>query len=125
MKVISGIPILNNSIVGIGFFDGVHIGHIKLIEQVVNLSKSMNMPSVIITFKKSPAEKFVQGVKYITSNPEKRKIMADLGIDNLAEIYFTNKFMNISAYDFIKDSLIGKLSAKAIVTGFNFFIWQK
>ncbi|MBR3889758.1 bifunctional riboflavin kinase/FAD synthetase, partial [bacterium] len=66
MEICKDLLNLENTVVGLGFFDGVHLGHQELIKQLVFTAKENNLKSVLITFQKSPAEKFVDNVKYLT-----------------------------------------------------------
>lgn len=119
MKVYKELIVCKNTAVGLGFFDGVHMGHQALITELVRYSKSNNLTSVILTFKRSPAECFTKNVKYITTNMERNRLIADLGVDVLIELDFNEQLMNISHEDYLKEVLYKNLAPKAIFTGFN------
>lgn len=118
MKVFNNIIQLENSAIALGFFDGVHIGHQELIKEVVKSAKENNTKSVLITFKKSPAETFGREVKYITTNEEKETLIANKGIDYIIELSFDKKLMNMTAIDYLKNLTIN-LHPYSIITGFN------
>ena len=94
MKICENLKTLSNTVIGLGFFDGVHLGHRELINQVVKTAKTNNLKSVILTFKKSPAESFCKNVKYLTTNSEKELLINNLNIDYLFELDF-NTLINI------------------------------
>ena len=110
---------LDSSVIGLGFFDGVHLGHRELIKKVVEYAKYYNTKSVIVTLKKSPAECFKQNVKYLTTREERAKIIEELGINILIEFDFDNELMNMSHFDYLEKILVKNFNPKAIVTGFN------
>lgn len=119
MEICKDLIELNDTVVGLGFFDGVHLGHQELIRQVIETAKKNGLKSVIITFKKSPAEKFVDNVEYLTTNEEKEVLISNLGVDYLFELDFDESLMNLSAEVYIKNVLVKYLSPKFIYTGFN------
>lgn len=119
MEICKDLIKLDNTVLGLGFFDGVHLGHQELIKQVVNTAKSNGLKSVIVTFKKSPAEKFVDSVEYLTTNQEKEVLIKNLGVDYLFELDFNDELMKLSAEQYLKDILIKYFSPKFIFTGFN------
>ena len=110
---------LEHSVIGLGFFDGVHVGHRELIRQVVECSKKYNTKSVIVTLKTSPAEFFSQNVKYLTTRQERANIIKELGIDVLVELDFDDFLMNMSHIDYLEQVLVKNFNPKVIVTGFN------
>ena len=119
MEIYNETIILEHSVIGLGFFDGVHFGHRKLIENVVDYSKKHSTKSVIVTLQTSPAEKFNQAVRYLTSRSERAKIIEGLGVDILVELDFNEKLMNMSHFEYLENVLVKNFRPKAIVTGFN------
>lgn len=118
MEVFNDIIQLKNSTVALGFFDGVHIGHQALIKKVVETAKQHNTKSVLITFKKSPAETFGKDVKYITNNKEKEILISSFGVDYMIELSFNKDLMNMTALDYLKN-IATNLHPYTIITGFN------
>lgn len=118
MDICENLKTLSNTVIGLGFFDGVHLGHRKLINQVVKTAKTNNLKSVILTFKKSPAENFCSDVKYLTTNSEKELLINNLNIDYLFELDF-NTLINITAYDYLKNIVTNYFNPKYIYTGYN------
>lgn len=119
MKICKELKYLDNTAVGLGFFDGVHIGHQKLISELVKTAKENDLQSVLVTFKKSPAENFIEHVEYISTNSEKEKLIENLGVDYLFELEFDEELMNLSAQDYLEKKIVEYLNPKYIFTGFN------
>lgn len=104
--------------VAFGTFDGLHKGHMGLMNQLLN---TRNYKRVVYTFCDNPS-KIVHNIniKYIISQEYKEKLIADLGIDFLVVQDFTKDFMNKEAEAFFYDYMIGILKAKVIIVGYNF-----
>lgn len=118
MEIFRELVKIDASCVGLGFFDGVHLGHRALIEKLVNRAKSLNSKSVLLTFQKSPAENFVKNFRYITSDTEKKTILNELGIDYMVELDFS-KLVNYTAEDYISKIIYTYFRPKYITSGFN------
>lgn len=118
MKIFNDFISLKDVCIGMGLFDGVHLGHRELISQLVSTANKNNTKSVIITFNPSPAEKFITNVKYITTPQEKNKLISELGVDYLIELNFNEKLINTSAYTYIQ-TICKYFKPKYIFTGFN------
>lgn len=121
----SGMEILNkfesideDVALGMGFFDGVHIGHRKLICDLVSTSKVNELKTVLLTFKNSPAELFYSDVKYITLNSEREKLIESFGIDYMVELDFNDNLKKISAEDYLR-KVCNFYKPKYIYSGFN------
>ncbi len=103
--------------VAIGKFDGIHMGHKKLLEYIL-LRKEQGLKSAVFTFDMS-ASSFFQGkdIKDITTISEKRIIFDELGIDYLIEYPLDDKTAHILPEDFISDILVGMLNMKYVAAG--------
>lgn len=113
---------LNNAVVTIGTFDGVHYGHQKIIKRLCELAKSSGGESVILTFFPHPRmiiDPENQDLKLINTIKEKADILANLGVDHLIITPFTRDFSNLSATEYIKDILIDKIGTKQIIVGYD------
>jgi len=107
---------------GLGNFDGVHLGHQRLIKELLRQSKIKDMESAILTFEPHPT-KILQPEKtdpLIMTLKQKENVIKSFGIDNLIFAPFTRDFSRINYKDFIEDVLIKKCRAKTIVVGFNY-----
>lgn len=110
-----------SSAVAVGFFDGIHIGHMELIGKMISYAKSKNLNSVIFTFDKSPKEILNQDFDgYLTTPDEKFELLSELGADIVCYIPFTTEFACLTKEEFVKEFLIEKLKANAVFVGFNF-----
>lgn len=109
------------SAVTLGKFDGVHMGHQKLISIVKEKAEKEGLLSVVFTFDKIPLSICPQKHQhFITTNTERRMFLEGLGLDVEIEYPFTMEFMNMEPENFIKEIIIGKLHAKYVVVGTDF-----
>ena len=112
---------VEDTVVTIGNFDGVHKGHIKLIKEAVRKAKTKNYKSVVFTFENHPMRYFkANSIKYIITNEEKVKIFKNLGVDIVFMIPFDEYMTKISAVDFVKKILYEKLKCKMVIIGHDF-----
>ena len=102
----------------LGFFDGIHLAHREVIKSAVDFAKKNNAKSLLITFKKSPAEYFNKCISYIFPRAYNYKLIEQLGVDYLLELDFKN-FVNVSAEKFLV-WLKEHFSIISISTGFNY-----
>lgn len=111
---------LNNTAVTLGKFDGMHIGHMSLVQEVT-LSKKDGLTPVLFTFDTSPYE-VVGGSKmeYILDSKEKYNICRDSGIEVVIEYPFDKGTMMMEAEEFVNKIIIGRLGAKKVVVGKDF-----
>ena len=112
--------IRENTAIAIGKFDGLHIGHRKIIQELIHHSKLNNFKSVIYTFDKNPRlvlhqDNFIP----LMTNEEKTGEFEKLNIDYLIYEKFNKKFAEMEPEEFVKDILIDKLSVKLVVIGKN------
>ena len=111
-----------NAVLTIGTFDGVHLGHQKIIERLKYEAKKTNGETVLFTF--FPHPRMVinptnHGLKLIQTEAEKIENLERLGLDHLIIFPFTKAFSNLSADEFVKEYLIEKLHVKTIVVGYD------
>ena len=113
---------LENAVVTIGTFDGVHYGHQKIIKRLCELAKSTGGESVILTFFPHPRliiDPENQHLKMINTIDEKAKILASLGVDHLIITPFTRDFSNLSSSEYIKQILLDTIGVKNIIVGYD------
>ncbi len=122
MKILYGPDFCFNEpmAVTIGKFDGVHEGHIKIINNLIDVSKKYKIKNVVYTFDKNPKivlnhDNFLP----LMSNDEKSYALERLGIDYLVYEKFDENFSNLTPERFVKDILINKLNVRAIIMGEN------
>ncbi len=124
MKIYKSIDEYNeskSSVVTIGTFDGIHKGHQKIFNKVINASKQNNLSSVVLTFFPHPRiilNKY-NDIKMIDTLDEKIEHLEKIGIDNLIIHPFDKKFSLLSADQFIKEYLLKKLQLKHIIIGYD------
>ncbi|PWI30034.1 riboflavin biosynthesis protein RibF [Flavobacteriaceae bacterium LYZ1037] len=123
MKIFDSLPSDFNSktVVTIGTFDGVHIGHRKIIERIVNTANKSNLKSVVLTFFPHPRMVLQKdaNIKLLNTIDERSSILEQLGLDVLVIKKFTKEFSRISAEAFVSEILIKQLHAKKIIIGYD------
>ena len=101
----------------LGFFDGIHCGHRKVIKQAVDFAKENNAKTLLLTFKESPAQYFNKDFNYIFPRKVSYKKIEELGVDYLLEIDF-EKVVKLTAEEYLS-KLVEKFAPISITTGFN------
>ena len=109
------------SVLTIGTFDGIHIGHNKILKTLVEESKKNKLSSLIITFFPHPRMILQKSneIKMIDTMDEKIHLLEKAGIDNLIIHPFDHNFSKIRAKDFVEDILVNKLKIKQIIIGYD------
>ena len=109
------------TVITIGTFDGVHAGHKKIIEKLVNTAKLSNMESAILTFFPHPRMVLQNesDIKLINTIEERTQILKSFGIDHLIIHPFTHQFSRLTALEFVRDILVNTLNAKKIIIGYD------
>ena len=104
----------------IGFFDGVHKGHQKIIGDCIEKSKSLGTESVVLTFSNHPRE-FSHGdaPKSLTTIEQRLELFQKLGIEAVLILPFDKKLYEMRANDYIKEILVDCLNPKTITVGYN------
>ena len=110
-----------DSIVTIGTFDGVHIGHQKIVKRLINAGNLQGLKSVVLTFFPHPRMVLQKdtNIKLINTIDERHDILEALGLDHLMVKKFTEEFSRLSAEDFVKQVLVDKLHAKKVIIGYD------
>ncbi len=113
---------LNNAVVTIGTFDGVHQGHRQIIARLKELTRQTGGETVILTF--FPHPRMIihpedQDLKLITTIHERAALLEQLGVDHLIITPFSRDFSNQSAEAYIKDVLVNKIGTRKIIIGYD------
>ena len=112
---------IKDSVVTIGTFDGVHIGHQKIIKRLVNIAHSENLQALVLTFFPHP-RMVVQNdnsIKLINTIDEKSDLIQNLGVDHLVIKAFTKEFSRLTALEYVRDVLVNTLHVKHIIVGYD------
>lgn len=124
MRVYNGIEEfkkLDNAVVTSGTFDGVHIGHQKILNRLKTIAKATNGETVLITY--WPHPRLVLGnnqpIKLLTVFEERINLLQRFGLDHLIKIHFTKEFSQTTSQDFIKNILVDGIGTKTLVIGYD------
>jgi riboflavin kinase / FMN adenylyltransferase len=116
------LPVFKNAVITIGTFDGVHMGHRQIIEELKAEAKAINGESVIITFHPHPRKvvsSTILGIRLINTLQEKIELLDQLGIDHLVIVPFTDAFANQDAEGYVKNFLVDKFQPHTIIIGYD------
>lgn len=125
MKVhrdIKTLPAFKNAVITIGSFDGVHIGHQKIIAQINQLAQEIEGESVVITFYPHPRLVLSKGnsdLQLLNTLDEKAKLLAKYGIQHLVVVPFSLDFSNQEPSTYIEDFLVAKFKPSIIAIGYD------
>jgi len=109
------------TVVTIGTFDGVHLGHRKILQRLNAIAKEKNLESALLTFFPHPRMVLQQNqdLKLINTIEERKALLAETQIDHLIIEPFTIEFSRLTAEEYIKNYLVDYLNAKVIIVGYD------
>ncbi|MGY6648930.1 bifunctional riboflavin kinase/FAD synthetase [Wenyingzhuangia sp. IMCC45574] len=110
-----------NTVVTIGTFDGVHVGHRKILDQLFKEAREKGLKSVLLTFFPHP-RMVIQAnnsIKLINTIDERIEILSKTDLDYLVIHPFDKDFSNLSAFDFVRNVLVNKLNVEELVIGYD------
>lgn len=127
---INNLPLFNNAVITIGTFDGVHTGHLQIINQLKKQAEAINGETVIITFHphprmvlKNPVStkpgKAFEEIKLLNTLSERTELLKEQKIDHLVIAPFTFAFSEQSAQEYISDFLVSKFHPHTIIIGYD------
>lgn len=124
MKTHAGVTAFTSkkkTVVTIGTFDGVHIGHQKIIARLMANAKAQNLEGVVLTFFPHPRMVLQQdtSIKLINTIDERSQLLANLGLDHLIIHPFTREFSRQDAEAFVEDILVKQLQVKKVIIGYD------
>ena len=130
MKIYSNINLKNkhrNGVIAIGNFDGLHLGHLKVINEAKVKAKKLNLPFGVMTFEPIPVMFFNKKLKNhrINSLEQKKILLKKLKLDFLIVIKFNKYFSSLTAEDFIKKIIYKKIKCKYLYVSRNFKFGHK
>jgi len=110
------------SVLAIGNFDGVHLGHQALLERLEAKARELGLPASVMTFEPHPRELFSpeQAPARLTSLREKLHLLEACGVDRTYIVHFSRKLATLSAEEFIERVLVGGLAVKHLIIGDDF-----
>ena len=111
----------NKTFVTIGTFDGVHIGHQKVIKKLIKSAKNNNATAVLLTFFPHPRMVLQKDVdiKLINTIEERTKLLENLGLEILVIHEFSKEFAKLSALEFVRSVLVNTLNISRLVIGYD------
>lgn len=110
------------AVVATGFFDGVHLGHRLVIDTLLRAAHERGEQSVIVTFWPHPRtvlQKDARELRLLTSLSEKREILSALGVDRVEVIPFSREFSRLTAEEYLREWIVGRLGGTAVVLGYD------
>ena len=124
MKIIRSITAFNSSektIVTIGTFDGIHIGHQKILKDLIKTAKKEGKKSVLLTFFPHPRMVLQKDNKILLLNTieEKSGLLEKMGLDYLIIHPFSKEFSRLTALDFVRDILVNTLNTSRLIIGYD------
>jgi len=108
------------SAVAVGAFDGFHVGHQRIVRELVDYGQKASLATVIYTFRRNPKlrTRGIQGL--LTTNSERVEYAGKTGVDSIVLEDFSARFRGLSAEAFVSEILIGRLNAWVVVVGRDF-----
>jgi riboflavin kinase/FMN adenylyltransferase len=134
MNVYGCVPFADNFIrpeegigVGLGNFDGLHLGHASLIDELMRKCNEKGIPSLVYTFENHPGNVLFpeKPTRLIVTNTQKAALMDEKGVDGVYFEQFDKEYARSTPEQFVKEILVDKLNAKVVVTGHNYSFAHK
>ncbi|WP_052598932.1 bifunctional riboflavin kinase/FAD synthetase [Aureispira sp. CCB-QB1] len=121
-KDLNNLPAFKNAVLTIGSFDGVHVGHQQIIQQINDLARSIDGESILITF--DPHPRFVVGkrqdnLKLLNTLEEKANLLEQCAVDVLVVVPFSKEFASQSPDAYIQDFLVKHFNPQIIAIGYD------
>jgi len=124
LKTFHGLEHFNTqhkTVITIGTFDGVHIGHQKVIKKLLKSAVKTARPSVLLSFFPHPRMVLQKeaGIKLLNTIDEREELLAKTGIDNLVILPFNREFSRLTALDFVRNILVNTLDISRLLIGYD------
>jgi riboflavin kinase/FMN adenylyltransferase len=104
-------------VIATGFFDGVHLGHRFVIEQLVKAARDRGDESMIVTFWPHPRNVLqddARNLRLLTSLKEKEQLLRSIGVDRIEVLPFTKEFSRLTTREYLQEYVIGRFGGKAL-----------
>ncbi|MEP6509465.1 MAG: riboflavin biosynthesis protein RibF, partial [Gemmatimonadales bacterium] len=114
-------PTVSGTIVTVGTFDGVHLGHIDVIRRLVDKAKSVGAPSLLVSFDPHPLEvvNAAAAPLLLTTTEEKLEVIAETGVDYFAIMPFTHELASYGAEEFVELILRRRFRMQELLIGYD------
>src|SRR5262245_44559572 len=125
MRIVRGLesfpPEAAGGVAALGVFDGIHLGHRKILGTAVERARALGVASLACTFDPRPVDVLQpdRAPAPITTLDERLDLIAEAGIDATVVLPFTAALAALEPEDFIEDVMVGRLAAREVVVGFN------
>ncbi|MBQ5943120.1 MAG: riboflavin biosynthesis protein RibF [Bacteroidales bacterium] len=109
-------------VIATGFFDGVHLGHRRVISTLVSEARARGEESMVVTFWPHPRnvlQKDARSLRLLSSQEEKKRMLLELGVDHVEVVDFTREFSALSAERYLREYIIGKFGGTAVLLGYD------
>lgn len=109
-------------VIATGFFDGVHLGHRFVIEQLVKAARERGDESMIVTFWPHPRNVLqddARNLRLLTSLKEKEQLLRSIGVDRIEVLPFTKEFSRLTTREYLQEYVIGRFGGKAVLLGYD------
>ncbi|MBN7812070.1 bifunctional riboflavin kinase/FAD synthetase [Algoriphagus sp. H41] len=119
---LEGFTPVKNAVVTSGTFDGVHLGHQKILKRIREIARSIQGETVLITFWPHPRLVLYpkeHNLRLLSTFEEKAKLLRQFGIDHLITIPFTQEFSQLTSEEFIRKVLIDAIHTRKLVIGYD------
>lgn len=116
------IPVIENLVLTQGTFDGVHLGHEKVLKQVVSAAQELGGESMLLTFYPHPRLVLYpndNSLRLLNSIDEKAELVGITGIDHMLVLRFTDAVSKLTPLEFVRDILVEKLNVKKVIVGYD------
>lgn len=116
------LPEFRNAVITIGSFDGVHLGHLKIIDKLNHIAKQINGKSVMITFHPHPRQIIYPQdtpINILSTTLEKIQLLSETGLDNLVIVPFTVEMSQMHPDEYLENFLLKKFKPKYIIIGYD------
>ena len=112
-------PTVEGTVVTVGTFDGVHLGHRAILEEIGRRARARDLRSVLLTFDRHPLRvvRPDDAPRLLTTPNEKKEILAQYGLDYVAFVSFTVQFSKYTPREFVEEVLVRRLRARELVIG--------
>jgi riboflavin kinase/FMN adenylyltransferase len=123
MEIVRGLAKLNtsypNTVLTIGNYDGIYLGHQKILAMVLNRAQEIGGTSMVMSFDPHPVKVLApeRNMKLLTTPEEKARLLEEMGIDVLLCVKFDKEFSSMLPDDFVQDVLVDKIHVKEIIVG--------